>query len=465
MKILLQNTFNYVNLSYILLFCVEEVMDPLLEKLYSMSDEEARSCEKHLMIGGGTRPAPTIIRGKGVWIEDKTGNKYIDCTSQSWAMYLGFANDEFTRTITEHIQNITHVHQGFDTPSRFLLAKKLAERAPGKINRVSFTVGGGSAVEGAMKIAVKNRENAQEFITLFDAYHGTTLGVIGGNWVSTMGMGKYIGGSRFNRLTRQFVRVPNPYCYRCPLGLEKESCDMMCLKILRLTIERGVNGPPAGIIMEPLQASGGQIIFPKVYHQGVREICDEYGIPLIWDEIQTYCRIGTWFASGYYGVEPDMICLGKGLGAGFPIAATMISDDLEGFSPDTEELHTFANNTVSQVAALKQIDMLENGILDNCNAMGDYLGAELKKMQKDHPRIGDVRQAGLHIGVEFVKDPISREADGDLLHNVRGYGMDHGVLFGVGGMLKNVLKVKPPFVVSKDECDQVLEVIEQALKI
>ena len=109
--------------------------------------------------------------------------------------------------------------------------------------------------------------------------------------------------------------------------------------------------------------------------------------------------------------------------------------------------------------------MLENGILDNCNAMGDYLGAELKKMQKDHPRIGDVRQAGLHVGVEFVKDPISREADGELLHNVRGYGMDHGVLFGVGGMLKNVLKVKPPFVVSKDECDQVLEVIEQALKI
>lgn len=439
-------------------------MDPLLERLYSMKKEEADRYEKHLMIGGGTRPAPTLVRGKGVWIEDNTGKKYIDCTSQSWAMYLGFANEEFTATIEEHIRNITHVHQGFDTPSRFLLAHKLAEKAPSKINRVSFTVGGGPAIEGAMKIAVKNNPEAEEFITLIDGYHGTTLGVLGATWVSTRALGKYIGGARLTRLTRQFIRVPNPYCYRCPLDLKRESCSMMCLKILRLTIERGVNGPPAGIIMEPLQASGGQIIFPKEYHRGVREICDEYGIPLIWDEIQTYCRIGSWFASGYYGTDPDMICLGKGLGGGYPIAATMVSDDLEGFSPDTEELHTFANNTVSQVAALKQIEMLENGILENCNVMGDYLGSELKKMQKEFPRIGDVRQAGLHIGVEFVKDPDTREADGDLLQHVRNFGMENGVVFGVGGMLKNVLKVKPPFVISREECDIILETIRNALR-
>jgi len=439
-------------------------MDPLLERLYSMGRKEKEACEKHLMIGGGTRPAPTVVRGKGVWLEDIDGNRYIDCTSQSWAMYLGFANEEFNRTVYEHTQSISHVHQGFDTPSRFALARKLAELAPEKINRVSFTVGGALAVEGALKIAVKNRENAQEFICLMDAYHGTSLGVLGSNWASTRAAGKYIGGARFNRLIRQFVRVPNPYCYRCPLGLEPGTCGMMCLKILRLTIERGVNGPAAGVLMEPLQASGGQIIFPKEYHQGVRALCDEFGIPLIWDEIQTYCRIGTWFATGYYGVEPDIICLGKGLGGGYPIAATMISDDLEGFAADTEELHTFANNTVSQVAALKLIEMLENGILDNCNRMGDYLGEGLRALQKEHPRIGDVRQAGLHIGVEFVKDPDSREADGELLTAVRSYGMEHGVLFGVGGMLKNVLKVKPPFIISQQEADTVLGVIAEAMK-
>ena len=438
-------------------------MDNLLKQLYSFGPSDIAECTQYVMVGGGTRPAPTIMRGKGVWLEDSNGKRYIDCTSQSWAMYLGFANDEFTATITEHIKNITHVHQGFDTPSRFLLAKQLAERAPSKINRISFTVGGAAAIEGGMKIAVKNRADANEFICLFDAYHGTSLGVFGSNWGSTMATGKYMGGARFSRLTRQFIRVPNPYCYRCPLCLDYKDCGMQCLQILRLTIERGINGPTAGIIMEPLQASGGQIIFPLEYHQGVRKICDEFGIPLIWDEIQTYCRIGTWFASGYYGVEPDIICLGKGLGAGFPIAATMISDDLEGFSPDNEELHTFANNTVSQVAALKQIEMLENGILDNCNVMGNYLGKELKQFQQEYTQIGDVRQAGLHIGVELVKDSESKETDGDLLTRLRNSAKEKGVIFGVGGMGRNVLKVKPPFIITKQECDRVLEVFKEAL--
>ncbi len=438
-------------------------MDSLLRQLYSFGQAEIAECKQYVMVGGGTRPAPTIIRGKGVWLEDSDGKRYIDCTSQSWAMYLGFANDEFTATITEHIKNITHVHQGFDTPSRFLLAKKLSERAPAKINRISFTVGGSAAIEGGMKIAVKNRKDANEFICLFDAYHGTSLGVFGSNWGSTMAMGTYMGGARFNRLTRQFIRVPNPYCYRCPLRLKRKDCGMQCLQILRLTIERGINGPTAGIIMEPLQASGGQIIFPVEYHKGVRKICDEFGIPLIWDEIQTYCRIGTWFASGYYGVDPDIICLGKGLGAGFPIAATLISDDLEGFSSDNEELHTFANNTVSQVAALKQIEMLENGILDNCNKMGNYLGTELKKLQKEYTQIGDVRQAGLHIGVELVKDSEGKETDGELLSRVRSTAKKRGVIFGVGGMGRNVLKVKPPFVITRQECDRVLEVFKECL--
>ena len=137
----------------------------------------------------------------------------------------------------------------------------------------------------------------------------------------------------------------------------------------------------------------------------MRAICDEFGIVLIYDEIQTYARIGTFFAGEYYGVDPDIIVLGKGLGAGFPIGAIIIRDTLEGFSPETEELHTFANNSVSQVAGLKLIDELENGVLANCRAMGERIGRGLREMQKEFPVIGDVRQAGLHIGVELVKDP------------------------------------------------------------
>jgi 4-aminobutyrate aminotransferase-like enzyme len=439
-------------------------MDPVLKGIYSIKKNEIPGYAKHLMLGGGTRGGPVLMRGKGCWVEDIDGNKYIDCTSQSWALYLGYANDEINKIVYEHSQNLTHVHQGFDTLPRFALAKKLSSLAPDKLNRVSFTVGGGPAVEAAMKIALKNREGAQEYICLYDSYHGVTLGTMGASWVSTMASGKFIGGARFNRITKQFIRVPNPYCYRCPLGLELKNCEMMCLKILRLTVEKGVNGPAAAIIVEPLQASGGQIIFPDGYLEGVRRICDEYGIVMIYDEIQTYARIGTFFANGYYGVEPDIIALGKGLGAGFPIGAIIVSDNLKGFDPDSEELHTFANNSVSQVAALKLIDILEKDVLDNCRRTGDYLGEELGNMQKDYPQIGDVRQAGLHIGVELVNDPETKEPGTKLLACVRKAGFKNGIIFGIGGMAKNVLKIKPPLIIRKDEADIVLDKFRKSME-
>jgi 4-aminobutyrate aminotransferase-like enzyme len=279
-----------------------------------------------------------------------------------------------------------------------------------------------------------------------------------------MASGQFMGGARFNRLTRQFIRAPNPYCYRCPLGLEHESCSMMCLKILELTIEKGINGPAAGIVLEPLQASGGQVIFPREYLRGVRGLCDRYGIPLIYDEIQTYARIGTFFAGDYYGVHPDIIVLGKGLGAGFPIGAIIINDDLEGFSPDSEELHTFANNSVAQVAGLKLIERLEGGVLDNCNRMGAYLKEGLDALGKDFPEMGDIRQAGLHIGVELVSDPVTRAPHAALMAAVRKRGIKNGILFGVGGVRKNVLKIKPPLVISKGEADTALELYRQSLK-
>ena len=439
-------------------------MDPLLESVYAISKDSLKEYSSHLMLGGGTRGGPVLKRGKGCWVEDIEGNKYIDCTAQSWALYLGYANDEINRIVFEHSQNLTHVHQGFDTIPRFALVKKLAEIAPPALDRVSFTVGGGPAIEAAMKIALKNRDGAQEFISLYDSYHGVTLGTMGASWVSTMASGKFIGGSRFNRLTKQFIRVPNPYCYRCPLELERKDCDMMCLKVLRLTIEKGVNGPVAALILEPLQASGGQVIFPREYLQGVRRLCDEYGIVLVYDEIQTYARIGSFFASDYYGVEPDIIALGKGLGAGFPMGAIIIRDSLKGFDPDTEELHTFANNSVAQVAALKLIDLLEHGVLENCREVGAYLADGLRGIQRTYPVIGDVRQAGLHIGVELVQDPLTKEPAAGLVDGVRKAGFKNGIIFGVGAVKKNVLKIKPPLIITREEADAVLERFERSLK-
>lgn len=439
-------------------------MDPLLERIYSMTPEQMEAAAHHLMIGGGTRGGPVLARGKGVRVWDATGKEYIDCTSQGWALYLGYSHDAINSIIREHIENLTHIHQPFDTKPRFYLASKLASLAPGDLNRVSFTVGGGPAVEAAMKICIKNSQPSRDFVCLWDSYHGTTLGTMGASWVSTKSNGRYMAGSRMLPLTRPFIRIPNPDTYRNPFGVDSETYIDMCLTFARETFQRGIAGKPAGVIVEPIQASGGQLILPKRYLQGLRALCDEYETLLVFDEIQTFGRIGEMFAADYFDVVPDIIVLGKAIGAGLPLAAVVISDRLEGFSPDIEELHTFASPTLSMVTGAKLLELLESGVLENCRRMGKYIADHLHEMRSEFPEMGDIRQAGLHIGIEFVKDPASKEPIPTQTVAIRDAGMKHGVIFGLGGVRRNVLKIKPPLIINQSECDEVLEKFRLSVK-
>jgi len=420
---------------------------------------------KHLMVGGGTGGL-ILVRGKGIRVEDIKGKSYIDCTAQSWALYLGYANDEIAKTIAEAASNLTQVHQGFHTRQRYYLARKLAELAPGNLNKVGFTVGGGPAVESAMKIALKNRKGAKHFISLWDGYHGSTLGTIGASYISTQASGQFGGAVKFLPLTHDFIRVPNPYCYRCYFGQEPETCDLSCAKMLELTIQKGISGPCAGVIMEPVQGAGGQIIFPVRYLKKVREICDRYNIPLIFDEIQTYCRVGNWFASTLFNVEPDIIVLGKAMGGGTPIAAIIINDKkLEGFEPTGEDLHTFASNQISQAAAIKLIEIIKRDkILQNTVRMGKYIRSGIDKLREKYPEIGDIRQLGLHIGIEFVRNPETKEPLIDETIAIRKEGFNNGIIFGLSGVHKNVLKIKPPLIINQDEADEVLTLLEKCLQ-
>jgi len=439
-------------------------MDATLKKVYALSKADIEEARAHLMIGGGT-PGPVLVKGKGVRVEDIDGKSYVDCTSQSWALYLGYAHDEMQKVICEHSQNLTHVHQGFDTLPRFYLARRLAELAPEGLERVSFTVGGGPAVEAAMKIALKNRPGAKEFIALWDAYHGSLFSAASASWIATQAAGSFTGQQHFLPMLHTIHRVPNPYCYRCYFGQKPETCDLMCAEMLRLTLQRGVAGPAAGLIMEPVQASGGQIIFPKRYLQRVRQICDEYGVPLIFDEIQTFCRIGEWFAAEHFGVTPDIIVLGKALGGGLPVAAIIIRQGLEGFSLKAEELHTFANNSLAQVSAIKMLDIIErDGLLANTRRMGAYLADGLRRLQVDFPEMGDIRAVGLHIGVEYVEDAEGKAPAVESCARIRDEAMKIGAIFGLGGARKNVLKVKPPLIITQDEADEVLDVLRQAMQ-
>lgn len=436
-----------------------------LDSLYGMTAEQLRECQEHLMIGGGTRGGPVLHHGQGVRVWDLDGKEYIDCTSQSWALYLGYCNQEVWEAVNQHARRLTHVHQGFDTLPRFALAKRISQIMPPGMNRVSFVPTSALALEGAMKLALKNRPGTANFLCLWDSYHGTTLGTMGASWISTQSNGRYVGGSRFLPLTQQFVRAPNPYCYRCYFGRDSADCDLLCAKMLKLTIQKSVNGPPAGLLMEPLQASGGQIIFPQRYVESVREICDRYQVPLIFDEIQTFARMGTWTAAEYYGVTPDFIVLGKAIGGGLPLGVTVVRDGLQGYEPDSEELHTFANNSLSQVASLKLLEIMQrDDVLGNVQRMGAYLRDGLLKLQREFPEVGDVRQVGLHIGIEFVKDPSSKEPLDDETKKIRDEGIRRGVIFGLAGVRKNLLKIKPPLIVDQAACDEILSRLGESLR-
>lgn len=439
-------------------------MDAMLERIYAMDKARLAECAQYLMVGGGTRGGPVLQRGQGVRVWDVDGKSYIDCTSQGWALYLGYSHPAINQVIREHIESLTHIHQPFDTQARFYMAEKLARLAPGNLKRVSFTVGGGPAVEAAMKICVKNVAPARDFVCLWDSYHGTTLGTMGGSWASTKSNGKYMGGARFLSLTRPFIRVPNPDTYRNPFGVDSETYIDMCLTFTRETFQRGVAGRPAGVIVEPIQASGGQLILPKRYLEGLRKLCDEYETLLVFDEIQTFGRIGRMFAADYFGVTPDIIVLGKAIGGGLPLAAVIVSDQLKGFDPDIEELHTFASPTLSMVTGAKLIELLEESVLDNCRTMGQYIADGVRKMVGEFPEIGDIRQAGLHIGIEFVKDPASKEPIPAETIAIRDAGLKNGVIFGLGGVRRNVLKIKPPLIVNRQEADEILEVFERSVK-
>ena len=440
-------------------------MNELLKNLHDLSKDDLEQYQKNLMVGGGT-PGPCLVKGNGIRVQDIDGNIYIDCTSQSWALYLGYCNEEIRQTVYEHMANLTHIHQGFQTKQRLALAYKLASLAPKNLNRISFTVGGGPAIEAAMKIALKNRPGTKHFISLWDAYHGSTLTTSGASWSTTKAAGEFTGAVNFlTNINSNFIRVPNPYCYRCYFSQKPDECNFMCAEMLRLTMEKGLNGPVAGVIVEPVQASGGQISLPKGYLKRIRKICDEFGALLIYDEIQTYCRVGKFFAAEFFDVEPDIIVLGKALGAGFPIAAIIIHDRLKGFEMNAEELHTFANNSMSQVAALKQIEIIERDhILDNVNEVGNYLGNRIKSLSKEFPEIGEVRQVGLHIGVEMVEDPITKKPlTNDTAKKIKSTAMKKGIILGTGGFRKSIFKVKPPLITTKTDADEIVEIFESSL--
>ena len=365
-----------------------------------------------------TAPAPLVIaRGQGVYLYTEDGRRLLDGISSWWVNIHGHSHPRLNQALAAQARELEHVvFAGCTHRPAVELAEQLVALLPSGLTRIFYSDNGSTAVEVALKMAYQywqNRgESRKSFITLHDAYHGDTIG--------TMSVSEASAFTRpFAPLLFPVARAYSPYCYRCPLGLERSTCQVDCLADLeRLLREKGDS--VAAVLVEPmLQAAGGMIVWPVEFLAGVRRLCDRYGTLMIADEVLTgFGRTGRMFACEHAAVSPDILCLSKALTAGYlPLAATLTTDDIyQAFYDDYVSFklfihsHSYSANPLACAAANATLGLLtEPGFMDRLEPKIKMIGREGECL-RDLPWCGEFRQTGMIAAVELVKDRDTLEA-------------------------------------------------------
>jgi 4-aminobutyrate aminotransferase len=407
-----------------------------------------------------------VDHAEGLRVWDADGREYLDAISGEWVVNLGFRNPEIADAAIEQLSRAEWTAPLYNSLPRALLAQKVAEIAPGGLRKVLFGLSGSDAVEGAMHMAMRST-GRDEFVSLFQAYHGRTFATIA---LSYTHPGMYEGAKRgLERYLPRQVRVPNFNCYRCPFGLEYPSCDLFCARFVEQMIVEGSEGAVAGVIVEPYQANGGMVPAPEGYLQVLREICDRQGCALIVDEVQTaWARCGELFAVEHYGVEPDMIVLGKAFGGGFPLAGVVVNERFCELAP-WEYGFTEIGHPVAAAASLRMIEVMQREELPaNARAMGELFGERLGELYERHPLIGDVRVLGLMIGVELVRDRATKEHAFEEADWIVHRALERGLILGRTGPTfppprGNVLKLKPAVTIGASDVHEICSLLDETL--
>jgi 4-aminobutyrate aminotransferase-like enzyme len=427
-----------------------------VHEMYENPSEEDMAAGRQALLSGsvGGELPLQIAKARGASFWDQHGNEYIDCTSQAWSLNVGACHPQVMAAVKEQLNYFTHVRTSFETMPRVMLTKRLAELAPEGLVKVNYCLHGSTAVEGALKLAMRKYPDRKVFMVPWDNFSGRTL----------VGMSlSYPDPYPFLNYTDNVVRVPQGYCYRCPYQMTYPQCDVYCVKQMEAFIERSVDGQPLAFLMEPIQASGGMIDFPKEYHQRIRQMCDKYDMLLIYDEIQTgFGRLGSMFAADLYETVPDIMCFGKALGGGFPIAGHFSKEGLS-FKP-ADHSFTFAHFPVSMVAALATLKVLEEeNLLERAQKVGAFFTERLNELKDKYELIGDIRGPGLMLGIELVRNKKTKEPAREESYRFEKEALKYGVLFGTAKYLGmgNVVKIKPPLVISDAQVERVVEVFEE----
>lgn len=397
-----------------------------------------------------------IDHGEGCYVFGTDGKKYLDFFGGILTVSVGHCNPKVTSRINEQTQKLQHVSTLYPTKNMVTLAEKLAHITPGKLQKTFFTNSGTEADETAVFLAQHFTER-QELIALRHGYSGRSLLAMSltahASWRHG---GTHIAGIK---------HAMNPYCYRCPLGLEYPSCDIKCAQDIEDIILTTTTGEIAGFLAEPIQGVGGFITPPKEYFEVAVPIIKKYGGVFICDEVQTgFGRTGKrMFGIEHWEVEPDIMTCAKGIANGTPLGATIARTDIaDSFTGLT--ISTFGGNPVSMAAALATIQVIEEeNLAQNAHEVGVYLRSGLEDLQKKYSSIGDIRGKGLMIGVEFVGD--NKTPDAALVGKLFEETKKHGLLIGKGGLFGNVVRIAPPLNITKTEVDDFLQVMDAALEL
>jgi len=420
---------------------------------------------------------PMIDYGKGIYLYDSEGRKYLDGASGAVTANIGHGVSEILEAMSEQAKKVSFVYRSqFTSESAEKLAEKIATLSPADLNWCFFVNSGSEAVETAMKMAIqywqeKGIQTKTKVLSRWVSYHGITLGALS--------LSGHTGRrARFVPLLEDFPVINPPYCYRCPYSLEAPSCGYLCAQELEHAIKRIGANHIAAFIAEPvIGAAGGAIAPPKGYFKIIKKICDDHDILLIADEVMTgFGRTGSMLGMDQYDVIPDIVALGKGMGAGYaPIAAALASEKvIEPILAGTKVVmsgHTLSANPQSCAVSLAVLEYLEkNKIVSEVESKGAYLKKLLLKLKNQYSFIGDIRGRGLLLGIEFVenaatKAPFPREEQ--VTQKMITHAKDKGLLIypagaGIDGVNGDSIIISPPLTITITEIDELVSLLQAA---
>ena len=417
---------------------------------------------------------PIVIdHAQGINLYDIDGNMYKDVVSSWWCNLLGHCNPRINAAVKKQIDTLEHViFANFSHKTAITLCEKLSKVLPEGLCKFNFTDNGSSAIEAAMKVSFQyhyqtGNPQKKRFMALSDAYHGETIGAL-----SVGGVDLY--SEIYKPILLDISRIQGPDCFRCPYGTDRDHCNCECIEHAEKTFEKYGNETCALLVEPLLQGSAGMKIYPPLYLKKLRELCDEYNVHLIADEIATgYGRTGKMFACNHANITPDIMCLSKGLTGGYmPMAIFVTTQKIyDAFYADYNSgkafmhSHTYSGNPLACSAAIEVLNILEDEkIIEKAYEKAIYFNQLIKETFLPHKNVGEVRSIGLINAIELVKNKNTKEPfDSKLRTGYQIYkkALKNGVLLRPLG---DVIYFNPPLIIEKNDMDFVVEKAYKCMK-